>query len=327
MKVLRGSVDHQLNQIFLDSKIFVPGTSRHKDKNCARDILSSDNEPGTSQNISRLSNIYSYSSAQDYKDTWHLFGRYAKRRLGIKDMTTLNADHIVSYLEKRIDDRISLNTWKKEAAHLGKLQNALDLFSKKYGIKRNYADFRIAINSLRPLAKKILSLRYKKGGYIDPVEVINAVENYKSKIVAKIQLEGGARLREAVLMKKNQLCGLCKDPITKKPKGKVHLVDTKGGKPRDIFIFPDTFRLLQMEIEKKRGQLSIAQKTYMAHIAAAAKLTGESNRGTHDFRYCFAQNRYAELTGDVVGMCHEQVIQQISWEMGHERASITMHYL
>jgi len=327
MKSLSGSIDYQINKIFMESKIFCPGESKHKDKNRARDLLSEQQQPAISQNISKHTRIHAYSTAEDYKDTWHSFARFAKREFDLKDITLTSIDHIQAYFEDRIASKISISTWIKEAAHLSKFQNALELFVSKYQMDRAVGDFRLAINQLRPIARNCLSERYKRGGYIDPLGVISHIPNQRSRLVARIQFEGGARLREAVLIKQSQMLGFDMDPVTKKQKGKVHLSDTKGGKPRDIYLAPDTFRSLQEEINKELSRFSIKQKTYAAHIAEAAKMTGESNCGTHDFRYSFAQNRYLELTDAKVGLCHEQAIQQISWEMGHERASITMHYL
>lgn len=327
MKSLSGGIDYQVNKIFIESKIFCPGESKHKDKNRARGLLSLQEQPAISQNISKYTRIHAYSTAQDYKDTWHLFARFAKREFGLKDITLTSVNHIQAYLEDRIAAEISISTWIKEAAHLCKFQNALEAFIAKYQMDRGSEDFRPAINQLRPIARNSLSQKYKRGGYIDPLEVIAQIRNPRSRLVAQVQFEGGARLHEATVIKQSQLDGFVIDPLTNEQKGRVHLDNTKGGKARDIHVLPDTFRSLEREIKKEMCRLSVNQKTYAAHVAEAAKMTGESNRGTHDFRYSFAHNRYLELTDGKVGLCHEQAIQQISWEMGHERAAITMHYL
>jgi hypothetical protein len=327
MKSLCGSVDHQLTVIFKQSGIFGPGESKHKDKKRARDLLRAKNQTASPQNIAIHTKIHSYETAGDYKDTWHSFGHFAREKMGLKDLTLTSSLHIQAYLEKRMEDRISIGTWKKEAAHLGKLQNALEAFVARKQMDRTYEDFRETINELRPLARSELAKHYKVGGYDDPIEVLNCLDSGDSHLVGRIQHEGGARLREAVRFVAAQLLGVCEDPITRKVKGRLHLKDTKGGKPRDIYVSLRTYQDLQRAIVRGNGLFMINQKTYASHLARAAQAAGESNQGTHDLRYCFAQERYVELTHAKVGLAHEQAIQQISWEMGHERASITMHYL
>lgn len=314
---MRGSVNWQINTIFIDSGIFQPGTSKHTAKIEAKEQLKAAGMKMASPNVADKTAMYGYS-ANDYKDTWHTFGHYCKQELGVKDMTKIETRHVQSYLEKRMVAGIEYGTWNKEAAHLAKFGNALDRYDGKE------RGFRHSIKDLRSLAKDHLPRSSKKfGGFQQPGRVYHNL-NDKYALAAKIQHEGGARLREAALIKESQLRGLQVDPITGQEKGVIHLTDTKGGKPRDIQVTPATYKKIELAI-KDSGEIRVDRSAYRAAVSRAAKAAGEQRTGTHDFRYCFAKARYDEVVSK--GYTHEQALQQTSWEMGHERADITTLYL
>jgi integrase len=314
---MRGSVNWQINTIFKDSGIFQPGISRHSEKIAIKQQLKLAGQGCTSQNIADKTAMHGYE-ASDYKDTWHNFGHFCKQGLGIKDMTKIETRHVQSYMEKRIMDGIKYGTWNKEAAHLAKFGNALERFD---GQNRG---FRQAIDDTRHLAKDRLPGSDKDhGGFRSPEKVIQNL-NGNHALAARIQHEGGARLREASLIKKEQLKGLQHDKIAGQQKGVIHLKDTKGGKPRDIQVSKETYSQLQHTIEEN-GKFQVHQKTYQSRVNAAAKLAGEQRTGTHDFRYNFAQNRYNQFVESDYNNVQAQ--QAVSWEMGHERADITKIYL
>ncbi len=307
------SVNYQINRIFVDSEIFAPGEKKHSDKNDALKVLEKAGLSGTSQRISEKTKIHSYETARDYKDTWHKLGHYARSQ-GLKDMTHIEQKHVVGYLEQRIIDGVSHSTWKKEASHLGKLGAALERFSEKVGYTRDYA-FREPINNLRQLAQNSLETPERDRGYTEPQNVIQEIRSPVSKLLAKIQHEGGARCHEVGKIRVDQLLG----------NNTIKLTNTKGGMPRDITVQPDTYQQLQKMLGERGGVVQVKSSTYRNQIARAAKLAGETNSGTHDFRYNFARDRYLDLTKK--GYIPEQAHYLISEEMGHHRPDITLHYL
>lgn len=317
---MRGGVNHQITTIFNKSGIFEPGTSRHEAKQEIKSELSRQGISASSQNIASHSSLYSYSSSSDYKDTWHELGRYSRQELGLKDMSKMDYRHIQSYLEKRIQDGISYGSWRKEASHLNKWGEALRRFD---GQDRNIGQ---AINDLRDLAKQSLEASTKDhGGFNRPQDVISKIaeKNERYELAARVQYEGGARLREATLIKQDQLKGLQRDELTGRQVGVVHLTDTKGGKQRDIQISPDTYK--KLENATKNEAFRINEGSYRNAVNEAAKAAQEPRTGTHDFRYNYAQGRVNEIIR--FGHSGEQAIQAVSWEMGHERADITNLYL
>ncbi|SOB62144.1 putative Integrase family protein (plasmid) [Pseudodesulfovibrio profundus] len=301
---MRGSINWQTDQ--LRQAISAIGESKHTDKEAARAALG--DIPATSQRISDQTKIHSYGTAHDYQETWKAIGQHA-REMGQKDMERITSEHVKSYLDMRRESGIALSTWRKEAAHAGKLGNAI---SEKTGQR---VDFREAINDLRAGAKDALENPDRDRGYVDPREVIRNVNNPDSRLVATIQMEGGARCHEVTQIRADQL----------REGNTINLTNTKGGMPRTIEVRPDTFQRLQQTLSERGGVLRVNQSTYRNHVAEAASRAGEVNSGTHDLRYNFAQDRYQELTRE--GYAPEQAHYLISEEMGHHRPDITLHYL
>lgn len=316
---MHGSVNHQITKIFKESSIFQSGTSRHNEKIEIKEQLTDTGQSRSSQSVADLSAMHAYETSRDYKDTWHQLGHYCRMQYRLKDMSQITKQHVQGFLEKRMQDGISYGTWRKEASHIAKFGNALERFDGQH------RGFRWAINDLRELARDSLAESSKtSGGFAQPDRVVQNLTG-KSELVSRVQLEGGARLREATLIKADQLKGIDKDPITGHSKGAIHLTDTKGGKPREIQVSPDTYKRLEQAVERGDGVFRVNRNTYRNHVSQAAKAIIEQRTGTHDFRYNFAQARYGEVVRS--DYSHEQALQQVSWEMGHERADITELYL
>jgi len=313
---MRGSVNFQVNKLFVDSGIFKPGCSKHAAKISARHSI----HKQTPQNIAKHTDIYAYKTGSDYKDEWHRLGRFAKYEYGIKDVTRLEARHVQGYLEKRIEDVTRYSSWKKIVSQVNKLENALNKYTGK-----EYC-FRPAADKVRELAKQKLDTTGPKvKGYENPEKVIQNIVNDNFRLAAKIQLQGGCRREEVSKFKPDQLKGVKKDVATGEKRGFVELKDTKGGKARDIHLSPRTYRELEYQTTQDK-KFEIQPASYGRAVALAARAAGEENRGTHDLRYNYAVARYNEII-EKGNMTHEQSLQFVSWEMGHERASITFHYL
>ena len=217
------------------------------------------------------------------------------------------------FLEKKLEDCSKYDAWNKIASHVSKLDKAL---------QTNY--IRDAVSKVRDIAKSELDRTEPKvKGYNDPQSVISNVSRTDTQLVAKIQLEGGARREEALQFRNDQLKGIQQDPATGEKKGVIELENTKGGKERDIYVSQVTYK--QLEERTQNNNFKISPNTYSKHIAQAAKKAGEERTGTHDLRYNWACNRYNECVAN--GLNNEQALQLTSWEMGHERANMTLHYL
>ena len=324
---MRGSVNHQVNLVFRESGIFQPGKSKHKAKELARKELYQKGLSATSERIGKKLAIYSYGTAEKYKDTWHSLARFAKEQFGIKDVTKIDGEHVKAYLEQKIAQNVKYATFQRECAAIAKFEQALNKFTQEHGDKykvfNREFNFRDTIQEVKETAKEVLDREIKDRGFENPKNVIDNLIKEEHKIVARIQYEGGARISEATHIKEGQLKGLDQDPVTKKYVGKIE-IKGKGGKIREIYVSKETYRELERYTQKE-GIFSVNKDTYSHAVNYAAEKAGEHARDTHSFRYNFAQERYQEYLSN--GYTHEQALQGTSWEMGHERADITLHYL
>ena len=110
---MKGGIGYQVTQVFLKSGIFTPGQSKHSAKEAARAAGAS-----TWHELGKELKIYSYATAETYKDVWHQFANYAKAELGLRDIEKTGSEHIRAYLESRIDQCIAYSTYQKEATAL-----------------------------------------------------------------------------------------------------------------------------------------------------------------------------------------------------------------
>ena len=325
---MRGGIGYQVTLVFNESNIFRPGESKHEAKLEAREELAKQGLSATSDKLASKTAIYSFGTAEKYKDTWHSLAQYCKQEFGIKDITKIEAEHIKSYLESKIESGIKYSSFQRECAAISKFEQALNRFAQEHGERYNVAktefNFRDAINNVRETAKEALSRDIKDRGFDNPKEVINNITRESSRIAASIQYDGGARLSEACYIKENQLKGITTDKVTGQEVGRIYLDNTKGGKDREIYVSKKTYQRLESYI-KENGEFRVSKNTYSHDVNAAAKQLNERATDTHSFRYNFAQERYNSYLD--ANYTHEQALQGVSWEMGHERADITLHYL
>ena len=236
---MRGSVDYQMTKIFTDSGVFRPGTSRHLDKIKAQQHLEQQGLSTTSSRLAEQTGLYSYEYARDCKDTWHRLGHYCRTEYHLRDMLAITPGHVEAYLIKRIKDGISYPCWKKEAAHLGKFENALVALN---GADNNHCGMpgirSISLDAeLRTMARETLSKGGKEIGYFyQPEAVIAGIPQFTPpesgfvySLIARIQYEGGARCREACKISATQLQGIAQDIFTCKDIGKFFSLIPKVG--------------------------------------------------------------------------------------------------
>lgn len=91
-------------------------------------------------------------------------------------------------------------------------------------------------------------------------------------------------------------------------------------------ISPETYSALE-RVVNVHGCFEVSQQEVREALKAAAEATGQQygGHGAHGLRWCFASERMQELQEH--GMSRDQALAETSSEMGHNRASITEHYL
>lgn len=291
------------------------GNSRHEAKMSAMDTLGEGKR--TSANISRQTGVHSVNYTDAMKASWQRLGEYAKAEHGIKDMTKIEARHIQGYLEKQVDKASSYKSWSVEASRIAKLENALHKFSAD-----KTQDIRGSVEKVREVAKAQLGEGRRISGYNNPKSVIDNLKP-DHQLAARLQLEGGCRKAEATHIKQDQLKGIQVDKITGERRGVIALENTKGGKDRDAQVSERTYR--ELEARTANGAYKVNESSYRADVARSARLNGENYTGTHSFRHNYAADRYSECLRS--GCNDAQAMQQVSWELGHERAEMTNTYL
>jgi len=236
-----------------------------------------------------------------------------RAQFGEKDMEKLTSEHIQSFLQSKIEAGVAHATYQQYAAAAQKLESALNGFAAHKGTGRTY-DFQAAISAAGLSAKGLQ--RFEGARAYDRPNALITQLTPAHQIAAKIQYEGGARVREAARIRADQLVG----------NGKIHIdsVGAKGGKARDIRVSAETYRHLQNHISQ-HGTFKINYNQYRHDLRQAAEKTDQAYQGSHGLRWNYAQERMVEL--QKAGETYEQGLTRVSGEMGHIRADITEHYL
>jgi hypothetical protein len=213
---------------------------------------------------------------------------------------------------------------EKISASLGKLEIALTKFSKNISKKNIEYDFSVRqriLDEARDL--KYVSNNYHNRAYKNPEFIIENLSNPIHKLAAKIQYEGGARIEGVSLIKEEQLHSTTIDTITNIEKG-IIFTKEKGGKEGNVLVSLDTYNLLLSHFKEKK-YFQIKRELYYKDIKQTTLLLNEASEASHGFRWNFAKRRMFEYAK--ANYSYEDSLQEVSYEMKHNRASITKHYL
>jgi integrase len=311
---MRGSVVYQVQQVFLAVKEI--GSSKHAAKEAARA-----GGALTWHQVGKELGVYSYSTADAYRDVWRACLVYAKENLGIKDIEKLSGVAVRAFLMSKIDQGIAYATFGQYAAACEKLEVALNRFAEQSGSGMVYA-FSPEIQAARDAAVKLERFEGSRA-YANPDRLVRAVEGERNSLAAALQREGGARISEINHVNQDQLRGLRDDARTGQLKGWVH-VEGKGGKEREIGVSPKTYARLEKAVANGT-RFEFDKDAYRAELKEAAARSGQEYEGSHGLRWSWAQERHAELQEK--GLSYDQSLSEVSREMGHERGDITEHYL
>ena len=304
---MRGSVYYQSSQLV--KQIFQEGLKK---------------EDKINPNHEHYQFVSSYKTMESYRAIWNNFFNYLLEHWKLKDFEKIEPHHIQAYMDYKVEYYPSKQYLEKISAALGKLEIALKNFAKNiHNIDREY-DFSIRQTILdedRDL--KYVSNNYHNRAYNNPLFLIENLKDPLHKIAAKIQYEGGARIEGVALIKKDQMMGIKVDSITNKEVGIV-LTKEKGGKSGEVLVSIDTYTNLESYI-LEYDKFKINRQKYYNDIKQAAISLNENPEASHGLRWNFAKRRMFEY--GKAGYSYEECLQQVSYEMKHNRASITQHYL
>ncbi len=268
--------------------------------------------------------IASYNTMKSYRDIWNNFFNYLRENWKLKDCEKIDSQHVLSYIDYKIEYYPAKQYLQKIVSAIGKLEVALTQYTKlKYGTSNDY-DFSIRNFSNKEATNlKLVANNYHNRAYKKPAELILSLSNPSHQIAARIELEGGARVEACSLIKTEQLLGYKVDEITNEKKG-ILFTKEKGGKEGEVFISIDTYHSLSQQINTV-GVFKINRDKYMKDIRNTCERLNINPEGTHGLRWNFAQRRLFEYAS--ANYTYEQSLRLVSHEMKHNRASITQHYI
>jgi len=309
---MRGSVKWQVNTILNTIKAI--GQSRHEAKQQAQ--YSNPHE------LAKQTGIHSYKTLDTYRNVAQNLLEYAKTELGIKDIEKLNGEAVRSFLESKIQEGISYNTLKTYTAAITKLETALERYNgNSYDLSKS------AQEVLQQAREAGMKAPEQHRAFQNPQAVINNISNQEYKTIAQFQLASGLRLHELNHIRPDQF-------VEKDGKMFVSVEQGKGGKDRLVEVkdrqaWQEYKSLVESKANtegKYAGKFVFSSSGYRAAVSRAAAAAGEKERGTHSFRWNYAQSQYIERQ-IADNKPENQAKVEVSRELGHNRASITDHYL
>ena len=304
---MRGSVYYQSSQLV--KQIFEAGAKK---------------EDRVNPNHVHYQKVASYKTMESYRNIWNNFFNYLLEHWKIKDFEKIESDHIIAYMDYKIEYYPSKQYLEKISAALGKLEIALKLFSKNIHNEIKEYDFSIRqtiLDEARDL--KYVVNNYHNRAYNNPELLISNIKDSYYQLCAKIQLEGGARIEGVALIKSEQLKGTKIDFITNKEVG-IIFTKEKGGKVGEVLVSLETYNELQNYLSNN-PKFKINRQAYYEDLKQSALISNENPEASHGLRWNFAKRRMFEYGR--AGYSYDDCLQQVSYEMKHNRASITKHYL
>ncbi len=304
---MRGSVYYQSSQLV--KQIFQEGAKK---------------EDKINPNHEHYQMVSSFKTMESYRRVWNNFFNYLLEHWKIRNFEKISSEHVQAYMDYKIEYYPSKQYLEKISAALGKLEVALKNFSKNIHNENREYDFSIRqtiLNEARDL--KLVASNYHNRAYKKPMLLISNLKNPINQLAAKIQLEGGARIEGVALIKPEQLLGIKIDKVTKIQKG-IIFTKEKGGKQGEVLVSLKTYAELENYLSLN-SKFKINRQDYYNDIKQAALISKEVSEGSHGLRWNFAKRRMFEY--GKADYSYSDSLQQVSYEMKHNRASITEHYL
>lgn len=317
---MRGNVNYQVQQLY--SLVADIGKSKHD----AKELAKASGARG-SHEIAKEIGVYSYATADLYRQIWREFGNYLKSEHGVKshafDLAKVQPAQVHDYLRSKIEDDVAKSYFGKICSAMEKLETALNRYAEKNETGVQYAF------DMREVRQEGRDLRAPDGNrnYVQPWAVVSLIEDPAAKLAAAIMYEGGPRISEATYIKESQLMGIAEDRWTGTERGFFHVDCGKGGKDYTVPLSPETYRDLETAIRASDGLFSVDPDKLRNEIEQAAEKAGETyaGKGSHGLRWNCVIERMDEL--QAAGLTYEQGLTIVSAEKGHSRSSITEHYM
>lgn len=311
-------MDSQVNHLFKESEIFQHGESKHEFKASIREEFEEEGKTCTWRELGDQMPIFSFKTAETYKEVWHQAGNFLKAEGSLKNIEKIDDSQIKSFIKHKIDDcGVSHSTAKVYIASMEKLEMALNMYAEKTESGNNY-EFKL--DDMRSYANENCERFDGSRAFENPAKVVDSLDG-QSQLIASVQYESGCRVNEVISLKEENLIG----------NNTIRLTNTKGGLPRDVTVSPETYQKVSERISDNNGKFcEVSEKkgigeSYRADLKEVCSNLGENYSGSHSFRWNFAQESFNEKLDE--GKSVLSAKKEVSEEMGHHRADITDHYL
>jgi len=253
----------------------------------------------------RSDKLHSKSEITNFRSTASQYFQYLKDNGGIKgNVTTETATAF-------INEKIEKGEWKGSTANtnIHHMQSIAIAFEKN-GLKADINTKEIADN-LKDIGHD-LSKTHENRAYNNPQAVVNNMQSSQHYISAVLQHEAGLRVDDATNSEK----------WTINNDNTLTISGSKGG--ITYTTAPLSQEVVQMVREAKENDYRANIDSYRNDLKEAVEKSGETWQSTHGLRYNFAQERLEQLKQETDT---KEALEQVSLELGHSRAEITLHYL
>lgn len=265
--------------------------------------------------------ISSFQSMESYRRIWNNLGKFIKAEFGINNFEALSAIEVAAFMRNKVDEGKSKKYLQKINSALGKLEHALNRWSQAHGKAPKKYDFSIRQSILDHASKNAkLYNGYHDRCYEDVDKLIELLEPFH-KTAAIAQCESGIRVEALIRIQHMIFKGKKLDLCTQ---NEVWIIETKekGGKVGEAFVSLETYRKLK-QMKQQNAEFSYVK--YAQDIRHCCHKLGIPCEGSHGFRWTFARNRLRCY--QAVGYSYDEAMQEVSYEMKHNRKNISEHYI
>jgi len=312
VRELKGNLTAQMATLLVESGILETG---HK----KADARAAVRETGITnqQEVYSKMGMFANKTVTNALNSWVQLGKYCQKEFKIKDVSKITPERIGKFLEEKLKDGLSRRGLQNIRSYMQKYSNAFNQYQEKNGSPNRIDQEKL--NEVFKKFKQQLPKINKKNvrenrAFVDPKLLTSLIKSLNGQLAGRLMSESGLRINEACLVKKGQIDS---ENGTIRVKG-------KGGKPYSIPVDPKTAMEINKIIDQK-GFFRISKSKFYREFKDAIKVAEEKNGGPHGLRYGFAQRNYLALREQ--GMSHVRACWEVSLLMGHERPSITEHYI
>ncbi len=283
------------------------GESKHAAKETFKKEYSGDkNIDKFMASFAKTDGIHAITTFKDYLRVAIDTAKFARENFGIKDIKNLTAEHIQSFLQSKIDEKVSKSTFNLNKSALEKFSTALERkFEKKF-------DFEIKNMSFQ--GKENLKTKERAGyhPYSNTSALINQIKNMNVPETYKVAIEltavTGLRLHKSLSA-----------GIKVNPNG-ILTTQSKGGRQKEMIVSPALHNKIA-NLAGNKGVFKLSKQDYnniLSELKLAAKATGQSYEACHGFRHSFFLQKSAELQKE--GMSLKDSWNKVSKEeLDHNR--------